>query len=85
MGVYSVKKEIEEFEENLAHKEIMEGNDSDEEEEGKKKGKKDKQRKNLFKIERGYIVNKIVKLAMPCYNISDKDSGLNKFKYKYVD
>ena len=38
MGVYSVKKEIEEFEENLAHKEIMEGNDSDEEEEGKKKG-----------------------------------------------
>lgn len=61
----------------------MEGDDSDEED--RKKGKKDKQRKNLFKIERGYIVNKIVKLAMPCYNISDQDSGLNKFKYKCVD
>jgi hypothetical protein len=51
--------------------------DSDEEE--KKKGKKDK-KKSLFRIERGLLVNKIFKLALPYYNMSDKSTGLNKFK-----
>lgn len=62
--------------------ETMDPNDSDEEE-GKKKGKKDKHKKNMFKIERGYLVNKIFKLARPYYNIADKDTGLNKFKYLF--
>lgn len=52
--------------------------DSDEEE--KKKGKKDKNKKSLFRIERGLLVNKIFKLASPYYNMSDKSTGLNKFK-----
>ena len=60
---------------------MMDPNDSDEEGEGKKKGKKGKQRQNLFRIERGYIVNKMVKLAHPYYQLSDKESGVNKFRY----
>jgi hypothetical protein len=50
------------------------------EEEEKKKSKKDKSKKSLFRIERGYIVNKIFKLATPYYSISDKEANLNKFK-----
>lgn len=57
---------------------MMVQQDSDEEE--KKKVKKDKNKKSLFRIERGYIVNKILKLASPYYNMSDKSTGLNKFK-----
>lgn len=61
---------------------MMAVHNSDEEEkkEEKKGGKKDKHKKNLFRIERGYLVNKIMKLAHPHYNISDKETGLNKFK-----
>jgi hypothetical protein len=57
---------------------MMAQHDSDEEE--KKKGKKDKNKKSLFRIERGLLVNKIMKLALPHYNMSDKSTGLNKFK-----
>ena len=32
-------------------------------------------------MERGYIVNKIFKLATPYYNMLYKDSNINKFKY----
>ena len=52
--------------------------DSDEEQ--KKKGKKDKNKKSYFRIERGIIVNKIFKMALPYYNMADKSTGLNKFK-----
>jgi hypothetical protein len=31
-------------------------------------------------MDRGYIVNKIFKLAPPYYNMSDKENNLNKFK-----
>ena len=58
---------------------MMEQQDSDEQE-GKKKGKKDKQRQNLFRIERGFIVNKMIKLAHPYYKMSDQATGLNKFR-----
>ncbi len=44
--------------------------DSDDEE--KKSKKKDKDRRNVFRIERGYLVNKIMKLAAPYYQMSDK-------------
>jgi|694.fasta_scaffold127056_1 hypothetical protein len=57
---------------------MMVQQDSDEEE--KKKVKKDKNKKSLFRIERGYIVSKIFKFASPYYNMSDKSTGLNKFK-----
>ena len=57
---------------------MMVQQDSDEEE--KKKVKKDKNKKSLFRIERGYLVNKIFKFASPHYNMSDKSTGLNKFK-----
>lgn len=57
---------------------MMAQQDSDDED--KKKHKKDKTKKSLFRIERSYIVNKIVKLASPFYNISDKENNLNKFK-----
>lgn len=50
MSAYSVKNEIEAFEQNLTKKEIMDPSNSDEEEESKKKGKKDKNRQILFKI-----------------------------------
>ena len=53
--------------------------DSDEEE-GKKKGKKDKHRQNIFRIERGFLSNKIMKLAHPYYQLSDSQTGLNKFR-----
>lgn len=75
-----MKNEIEAFEENVTKKEMMEPSNSDEEEESKKKGKKDKNRQNLFKIERNFIVNKLMKLAHPFYLLTDKETGLNKFR-----
>ena len=58
---------------------MMMEQDSDEEE-GKKKGKKDKHRQNIFRIERGFLSNKIMKLAHPYYQLSDTQTGLNKFR-----
>jgi hypothetical protein len=36
-------------------------------------------------MERGYIVNKIFKLATPYYNMLYKDTNVNKFKYQIIN
>ena len=55
--------------------------DSDEEENNKKKNKKDKKdRKKYLRIERGLILNKIFKMAKTYYQLTDPQTGLNKFK-----
>ena len=58
-----------------------EGEDSDEEEVNKKKSKKDKKdRKKYLRIDRTLIVNKIIKMAKTYYQLTDPQTGLNKFK-----
>jgi hypothetical protein len=52
--------------------------DSDDDDKKNKKNYKDK--RNVFRIDRGYLVNKIMKLAAPYYQMSDKETGLCKFK-----
>jgi len=54
-------------------------NQSVSEDEDKNK-KKDKGKKSYFKVERGFLVNKIMKLATSYYNMIDKENGVNKFK-----
>jgi len=34
----------------------------------------------MFRMDRGYIVNKMLKLAHPYYQLSDKETGLHKFR-----
>ena len=48
------------------------GQADSEDEEDKKKNKKDKNKRNLFRMDRGYIVNKIMKLGQPYHKIEDK-------------
>jgi hypothetical protein len=55
--------------------------DSDEED---KKKKKDKGKKSYFKVERGFLVNKIMKLASSHYNMIDKENNVSKFKYDFI-
>lgn len=56
----------------------MEGDDSGEED---KKKKKEAKKKSLFKIERNYLIHQITKQALSYYQMTDKETGLNKFKY----
>lgn len=55
-------------------------NGSDSEEEGKKNKKKDKNKKQFFRIDRAYLLNKIQKKAKSYYQVTDQETGLNKFK-----
>lgn len=41
---------------------------------------KDKKKKGYFKIEREFLVNKILKLASSHYNLIDKENGVSKFR-----
>lgn len=49
----------------------MEGENSDEEEGKGKKGKKEKARPGVFRIERGFVVNKLFKWTHPYYQMLD--------------
>ena len=57
-------------------------NDSEDEEDTKKKvkNKKEKEKKNYLRMERNYIVNKMTKMAKPYYHQVDPTTGLSKFK-----
>lgn len=67
-----MKKEIEEYEENKEKDDLLKADEGseDEEDKKKKKGKKGAQ-KECLKIDRHYLVEKLMKKATPYYHVYD--------------
>ncbi len=67
-----MKKEIEEYEDNKEHEEILKAEEgSDDEDEKKRKKAKKGPAKELLKIDRHYLTEKLMKKASPYYHVYD--------------
>lgn len=76
-----VKKEIEEYEENKQKEDLLKAEEgSDDEEDKKKKKAKKGAQKECLKIERHYLVEKLMKKASAYYHVFDEANGLDLFK-----
>ena len=62
----------------------MEGENS-EEEDHKKKGKKEKAKQGVVRVERGFVVGKMMKWTHPYYQLLDPETGFSKFRYCCCD
>ena len=59
-----------------------EGSD-DEGDKKKKKNKKGPAVQGLFKVDRGYLLDKLFNKAAPHHHVFDQETGLDKFKYLF--